>query len=149
MENTTFYQWYKDNVLLSSQTTASLSLTNLKLEDAGVYRCEVTNSVVTGLKLNSRKISLTVNWLTHANGDVIYDTDDNINVYPNPTNDILFFEANTIGEILIYDLDGKLIMKNQIENAKNEINVSSLATGSYVLKFMYRDSYKTIKFIKN
>ncbi len=143
------YQWYKDDVLLSSQTSATLNLTSLKLEDAGVYRCEVTNSVVTGLKLNSRKISLTVNWLTHANGDGIYDTDDNINVYPNPTNDILFFEANTIGEVLIYDLDGKLIMKKQIENTKNEINVSSLATGSYVLKFMYYNGFKVIKFVKN
>lgn len=143
------YKWYKEDVLLSSQTTATLSLTNLKLEDAGVYRCEVTNSVVTGLKLNSRKISLTVNWLTHANGDGIYDTDDNINVYPNPTKGILFFEANTIGEVLIYDLDGKLIMKNKIGNAKNEINVSSLATGSYVLKFMYNNGFKVIKFVKN
>ena len=143
------YQWYKDDVLLSSQTSATLNLTNLKLEDAGVYRCEVTNSVVTGLKLKSRKISLTVNWLTHANGDGIYDTDDNISVYPNPTNGILFFEANTIGEVLIYDLDGKLIMKNKIGNAKNEINVSSLATGSYVLKFMYNNGFKVIKFVKN
>jgi hypothetical protein len=143
------YQWYKDDVLLSSQTSATLNLPSLKLEDAGVYRCEVTNSVVTGLKLKSRKISLKVNWLTNVDGDGIYDTNDKISVYPNPTNDILFFEANTIGEVSIYDLDGKLIMKKQIENAKNEINVSSLATGSYVLKFIHGDSYQTVKFIKN
>lgn len=143
------YQWYKDDVLLSSQTSATLNLPSLKLEDAGVYRCEVTNSVATGLKLNSRKISLKVNWLTHANGDGIYDTSDKISVYPNPTNDILFIEANTSGEVSIYDLDGKLIMKKQIENAKNEINVSSLTTGSYVLKFLYNNGYKTTKFVKH
>ncbi len=143
------YQWYKDDVLLSSQTFATLNLPSLKLEDAGVYRCEVTNSVVTGLKLKSRKISLKVNWLTHANGDGIYDTSDKISVYPNPTIDILFIEANTSGEVSIYDLDGKLIMKKQIENAKNEINVSSLTTGSYVLKFLYNNGYKTTKFVKH
>jgi len=55
------YQWYKDGVILPIQTSSILSLPNLTKTDAGVYTCEVTNTVVTGLTLYSKEITLTVN----------------------------------------------------------------------------------------
>ncbi len=66
------YQWYKDDVALPTQTSATLNLTNLAETDAGVYSCEVTNTVVTGLTLYSREITVDV-----SSVPMTYVPDDN------------------------------------------------------------------------
>jgi len=54
------YQWYKDDVLLDTQTASDLVIDDLAYEDAGEYYCVVTNDIVTGLTLTSRIITLIV-----------------------------------------------------------------------------------------
>lgn len=139
------YKWYKNDVLLSSQTSATLNLTNVKLDDAGVYRCLVTNSVVNGLTLYSRKITLTVNKATYADEIGILD---NLNVYPNPVNDILFFDTPLSGNLKIYDINGKIVLNQNLENLKNEIDVSELVAGTYLLRFVSDGSTKSLPLIK-
>lgn len=39
------YQWYKDNTLLTGQTSPLLTLTNVQLADEGFYYCVVSNSL--------------------------------------------------------------------------------------------------------
>ncbi len=58
---------------------------------------------------------------------------NNINVYPNPVDDILtvFSSNNTILLIEIFDVSGK---KNYSQTYKDVINMSSFSTGLYVLK---------------
>ncbi len=41
------YQWFKDDVAIDGETTATLSMSNLVVEDSGEYRCEVTDDVKT------------------------------------------------------------------------------------------------------
>ena len=55
------YQWYRNGVLLDSQISVILDFSSLTSGDAGTYYCEVTNDVVPGLTLTSKKISLQVN----------------------------------------------------------------------------------------
>ena len=74
---------------------------------------------------------------------------DNLQIYPNPTKDKLFLESGSKGEITIFDLKGKLLLKKEIESIKNEINVSNLINGSYLLKFESDKGVKTMQFIKN
>jgi hypothetical protein len=54
------YQWYKDGEILDTQTSATLDISGLTLQDAGKYYCEVTNTSVNGLTLTSRKVNLLV-----------------------------------------------------------------------------------------
>lgn len=42
---TLLYQWFKDDVALSGQTSRTLLLSNLRNEDAGVYKIKVSNAV--------------------------------------------------------------------------------------------------------
>lgn len=55
------YQWYKNGVLLSGQNSATLAISSATPADAGNYTVAVTNSIVTGLTLNSFAYSLYVN----------------------------------------------------------------------------------------
>ena len=54
------YQWYKDDAILSNQTSATLTLTNVQIADAGSYSVVVTG---TCNSLTSTAFSLTVNAL--------------------------------------------------------------------------------------
>lgn len=54
------YQWYKDGQPITNATAPVLSLTNLKLTDAGIYTALVTNTVGTALTLERRAIRLNV-----------------------------------------------------------------------------------------
>lgn len=64
--------------------------------------------------------------------------DFNVSIYPNPTADKLFidFDGNdkNADKIVITDLAGKIIKENSLL-ANNEISVSNLANGVYLLKF--------------
>lgn len=52
------YQWYKDGTLINGQTSASLSLTNLQVTDAGSYSVVISGGCTS---LTSTAFSLTVN----------------------------------------------------------------------------------------
>ena len=65
----------------------------------------------------------------------------NVSIYPNPTADKLFIDfgsnENNADKIVITDLAGKIIKENTLL-ANNEINVSNIAKGVYVVKFYTR-----------
>ena len=62
-------------------------------------------------------------------------------VYPNPTTSILNIEYQGLKSYVILDLNGKTILQNQTD--LNEINLSDLSTGTYVLK-IYSDNNKLL-----
>ncbi|SED04676.1 Leucine-rich repeat (LRR) protein [Tenacibaculum sp. MAR_2009_124] len=54
------YQWFKNGVAISGATSKDLVLNNVQESAAGVYHFTATNSVVTGLTLERRPITLFV-----------------------------------------------------------------------------------------
>jgi len=65
-------------------------------------------------------------------------TSEQVNVYPNPAQDVLNLEIKEVKNVLdyeIYDMTGKLIKINPIGAGQKQIDidVSSLAQGSYIL----------------
>lgn len=60
---------------------------------------------------------------------------NDIKIYPNPTSDYIFVKAAPKGAtISIYSLVGALIDNVVVENNLTQINVSSLAVGTYILQ---------------
>lgn len=60
---------------------------------------------------------------------------NNLKVYPNPAVDVVKISANKkVENITVFDMTGK---KVKSFNAANEINVSSLAKGTYILQVYY------------
>ena len=66
-----------------------------------------------------------------------------IEVFPNPTNEILTWRLNTttrITNISIIDLQGKVVT-SKIEPTSSSVNVSPLSSGTYILRIQSEDGY--------
>ena len=73
------------------------------------------------------------------------DISTGINIYPNPTQEILYIESQEpIETIKIYNLQGQLIR----EDSSNRIDVSQLNVGLYFLQATIDGKTITNKFIK-
>lgn len=67
------------------------------------------------------------------------------NVYPNPTSNFLNIETeDQINEVVVYDLQGKLILRTN----EKTLDVSNLNSGLYFLKVKSANSSSVIKFVK-
>jgi len=74
-----------------------------------------------------------------------------INLYPNPTSDILNVENNSsevISSVSVYSISGALIKEVKSTNNIQSISVSELQTGIYFVKIQISDEVKNYKFVK-
>lgn len=76
-----------------------------------------------------------------------------ITLYPNPTKGQLTIEvtnlpSDTKGEIILSDLTGKLIFKQNTIQATNLLDISSQSKGLYILKFRAGEKLAEWKVIK-
>lgn len=75
-------------------------------------------------------------------------TDNELNIYPNPTNGILNFEFENVLQnltIKLFDLSGKLIIEEPIQN--NTLNLNKISKGIYTLQLL-DENKKVISFGK-
>lgn len=112
-------------VMLDSSKTAGAFVTALNSERI------LVNSTITGIKES---------------------VSNSLNVYPNPVNDVLTLDLKSNGStvITICDITGKTIERNIINtsNIKFNLNVSGLASGSYLIKIENNGTASQQKFIK-
>lgn len=73
----------------------------------------------------------------------------NFNMYPNPANNLLTIETENEGkyDIQIFDLLGKIIVKQSFIGGSTTINVSNLPKGLYVVNLKYKNYSKHKKLI--
>ena len=78
---------------------------------------------------------------------------DNRFIFPNPVKDKLYlsdFIPDKIQQVLIYSIDGKVVIRKVKTDNDNEIDVSGLPDGIYILKAVYLNGKKRLsKFIKS
>ena len=72
-------------------------------------------------------------------------------LYPNPAHDSLFITQSqrTATTLTIYDVLGKLVAKKEIKNIENEVDISSLKRGVYLMQMGGNDKQETHKLIIN
>lgn len=89
--------------------------------------CLTQNDVV------SSEVTAVVDVCTSINeGDVI-----ELNTFPNPVVDILTVEGSGIKEIQVTEINGKLVMREAINEVVSKIDLTSLAPATYLLKVIY------------
>jgi hypothetical protein len=113
---------------------------------------DINNQPFTGsideLFIHNRALSPSEIWNIHNSSSFVgvneADQQTSFNVYPNPTNDVLFVESLSNDLIEIRDIQGALITQQKMQIGINQINTSELAPGIYLVK----SNNTTKKFIK-
>ncbi len=81
-----------------------------------------------------------------------FDYINSIKLYPNPTTSKVFFDNtnSNFNEVVIYNYLGQVVGKSRfLESVSNqEIDLSSFASGVYVLRFSNQESSQSVKIIK-
>lgn len=88
------------------------------------------------------------------NNEDLYKTSNNFNlkIYPNPTNDQLTIEYSTLQEcrpvVTLNDVYGKIILQTDLTSTKQNIDISALPAGVYLLKFVCGEQTDVRKIVK-
>lgn len=67
-----------------------------------------------------------------------------VNVYPNPVNNVLFIETNEASKAEIFAITGIKMTEKTFQKGKNQLDVSSLPKGVYIIK-VNNSTFKVIK----
>lgn len=85
--------------------------------------------------------------------DFVLDTNDPtlaeaFSVFPNPVSETIFIEnEKEEGTLQVSDLTGRNLLQSQLSKGKNNLNVSTLEQGVYLLRIQFEDSFFTQKVI--
>jgi hypothetical protein len=79
-----------------------------------------------------------------SNVGVTEGKSDFINIYPNPTSEMLNFNISVF-KVEILDLNGRIVKSTA---TSNKIDVRSLSAGNYILKIIIEDAISTHRFVK-
>lgn len=76
---------------------------------------------------------------------------NNIQIYPNPTHDRLTIRSEQdIDSIIIYDLSGREVLRQKLNNKNATLNIKTLSSGTYFIQIFNKGKIlKTDKLIKN
>ena len=71
-------------------------------------------------------------------------------VYPNPTSEMLTITStmNTEANVLVYNLEGKIVQQASISGNEKQINLADLSSGTYLLKVTNAFQSSTFRIIK-
>lgn len=144
-------QWFKDGVAIAGANT-----TNYLVTGPGTYYVVAAPDYCPDSTSNNEGLPLVVNSTTDCNLSVENPVSGKkgIQLYPNPASDILTLDLSGAMEYngySIIDASGKVLVQKELNPGQNteQINVSTLSNGFYILK-LKGDNVSTIKrFIKN
>jgi uncharacterized protein (TIGR02145 family) len=93
------------------------------------------------------KNGLSIRLVRNAQTALIYDYNNTITIYPNPTTSILNIEGDKEYQIEVYNLTGNKVLETQ----GNSINMEHLSTATYIVKATDKSNNEelTYKVVKN
>ena len=72
----------------------------------------------------------------------------NLNIYPNPTNNTLYIEADEINKVRISDIVGQVLYEKNTRDSRVQIDMSKYAAGQYFIQVHASNGVATRKVIK-
>ena len=146
----TGYDLYFNNELVANNTK-ELTYSTEKTDD--FYFVEVV-----ALYDNKKSVGAVKTSYKEENGNdttnVISNYENNIKIYPNPVNDRLYVETQTLTQTLtieIYDIYGRTqnLRNSETQKLRNSIDVSNLKSGVYFVKVRTEEGDIVKRIIKN
>ena len=72
-----------------------------------------------------------------------------VKVYPNPVVDVLNIEADfKVNTVQVFDLTGKVVSSHTLDSVKNQVNLSKLTPGVYVVNIQTEKGIQSVKIVK-
>jgi hypothetical protein len=105
------------------------------IDDICIYKCELSQTQVDSL-------------YSYTTSIYDYDLKENLSIYPNPADNTIKVKVNIDDMINIYDIGGKLIQSIKSTQEINDIDISHLLPGIYILKLIDDKYIVTEKIIK-
>lgn len=160
-----------NNLMTSLDTSSNTQLETLNISSSGIKNLNIKNTKIQSVNFNSltplQKICCDLDELSTINSQLqnvgntscqtsidcqFLSTSDNIkseiSIFPNPVKDILTFKTSEkVKKAEIYDVNGRL-QKVELGISNNQLNVSTLKTGNYILKVSTDNKSYQTKFIK-
>lgn len=145
------------NLLLSEWDVSNVTNMDFMFKNATLFNQDISSWCVeqipsepTEFSLNSAlQDSFKPNWGATCTFSVQDVNFVNIKVYPNPTSDKVYIEnPNTIriDKIKVFNMLGKVVQeKNNINQNQTNMDLSELATGTYIVQILTQDAQKFVK----
>ena len=131
------YQWKKDGEVLEGEDNHYLNLIDITYADSGSYNCEITNTLATGLTLQSRQVKLHVKKYTAVDESKINKL-FTVSVSPNPVRNSFMVDLSKPGageyEISIINSSGMVLKSYSGINFPAKIDISDLSSGIYLIQ---------------
>ncbi len=140
------YQWYKDNLAINGATAINYNIVNAQETDSGIYYCEITNDLLPDLTINRANITILI--------DAALSTEElatnGMNIYPNPTKNLLHVKLTQFerADASLYDISGRLILKQNLSNKLSIIDIQNLTSGMYIINIEIDNKTVTKRIIK-
>ena len=119
------YSVYRNGELLAEGLT-DLSYTD-SIQPDGVYRIYFVTGVVNGIA------SSPSNKVYYGNSSIFEDPKDETRLYPNPSSGMVNIEAESLREVVVFDLSGQLLRRIPAANSVVRADFSDWDEGVYVV----------------
>ena len=138
------YEWYYQSTIISGETNNHITVE--ESTEFSDYSVIITHDHCS-IELNVETLSIL---------DAHFQNHPNINIYPNPTNSLVYIKISDVNvsdikEIKIYNSLGKNVyrIKNHSSSKIDSVDLSQLETGLYFINIRYSETFKTFRIIKN
>ena len=125
---------------------------NSTIGDSVLYEMNANTGNLTAVGIIQPGLTQQFGWSGYYDQDLLSITDTTIEgliFYPNPTKDFVVLEGNhQLQQIEIYSMLGNKVYSERFQARLKKLDVSFLASGSYILKVSSADQTGTYKLIK-
>lgn len=129
-----------------------LAAFNATIGDSELRSLNSTTGLTTSLGTITPGIVDQFGWSGSYDADVLNTNDNNFydfTFFPNPANDYLHFEASEIiDSVVISNLLGQELIKHSVLSVSDNLNISELPAGVYLLSASVHNKVNTYQFVK-
>lgn len=143
--------WHITNSIKDLMLQDNTSVTTL-IDEIGNHNGTLINFALTGATSNWQSGSTVTigNTCSAILSSSSFEAVANLKVYPNPSTGIFTIASEEELTITVYDIVGKVIKTQTINNGNNTLNISNYNAGVYFLNAVsIQGETKTFKLIKN
>ena len=117
-----------------------------------ILRPEIEPGTVAWLDINMTipcncNTAMVTFWVTPLDPTQVVETQQNINIFPNPATDFVTIEAEGLQSVSLTDLNGKAISSQAAKGNSTQIDVSGLKAGIYLISAKTRSTSSLVKSI--